>query len=204
MPRVRAHAASGVPPSPRHDTDGLPAPGAARPCPARPHRLGPVGRDRRRCRGPLGIRRRESLQRAVPRNLRGVARRHPEARLTGRDISTAFSEHDRAFRAVPRLRRAALNAAVLDEAECTGHDRATEDLRAALADAVRTADQLQDGLLSNRTIGKALGLLMAQYHLDDEAAFDKLRDHSRDLNLKIRDLAQRIVDHHNSGCRSAD
>ncbi|WP_188113576.1 ANTAR domain-containing protein [Nocardioides humilatus] len=93
---------------------------------------------------------------------------------------------------------------MLDEAECTGHDRATEDLRAALADAVRTADQLQDGLLSNRTIGKALGLLMAQYHLDDEAAFDKLRDHSRDLNLKIRDLAQRIVDHHNSGCRSAD
>jgi GAF domain-containing protein len=66
--------------------------------------------------------------------------------------------------------------------------------------AQRTADQLQDGLLSNRTIGKAMGLVMAQYRLDDEAAFVKLRDHSRELNMKVRTLAEEIVAHHNRGC----
>lgn len=68
--------------------------------------------------------------------------------------------------------------------------------------AERTAAQLQEALLSNRTIGKAIGLVMAQYRLDEEAAFLKLRDHSRDLNMKIRALAQQIVNHHNRGAGS--
>ncbi|MEZ0580510.1 ANTAR domain-containing protein [Nocardioides sp. MH1] len=76
-------------------------------------------------------------------------------------------------------------------------------LRNQAREARRTADQLQDGLISNRTIGKALGLMMAQYALDDDEAFTKLRNHSRDLNMKIRDLAERIVAHHNGGTRSA-
>jgi AmiR/NasT family two-component response regulator len=41
---------------------------------------------------------------------------------------------------------------------------------------------------------------MAQYRLDDEAAFVKLRDHSRELNMKVRTLAEEIVAHHNRGC----
>lgn len=73
-------------------------------------------------------------------------------------------------------------------------------LARAAEQAQRTADQLQDGLLSNRTIGKALGLVMAQYRLDEDAAFVKLRDHSRELNMKVRVLAEEIVSHHNRGC----
>lgn len=76
-------------------------------------------------------------------------------------------------------------------------------LKRAAERAQRTADQLQDGLLSNRTIGKALGLLMAQYRLDDEAAFVKLREHSRELNMKVRVLAEEIVAHHNRGRQTA-
>lgn len=76
------------------------------------------------------------------------------------------------------------------------------ELRNRARVAERTAAQLQQGLMSNRTIGKALGLVMAQYRLDDEAAFVKLRDHSRDLNMKIRALAEQIVNHHNRGART--
>lgn len=64
--------------------------------------------------------------------------------------------------------------------------------------------QLRQALSTNRVIGYAIGLLMAQYRLDDKAAYEKLRDHSRDLNLKMRDLATQIVEHHNRGCRLED
>ncbi|WP_183092627.1 ANTAR domain-containing protein [Nocardioides stalactiti] len=75
------------------------------------------------------------------------------------------------------------------------------ELRLLARRSEEVVDQLQQGLLSNREIGKALGLLMAQYQLDDDAAFDKLRDHSRDLNVKLRLLAAEIVAHHNRGTR---
>ena len=75
--------------------------------------------------------------------------------------------------------------------------------RAALATQVEhnqaVAEQLRQGLESNRQIGKALGLLMAMYHLDEQAAFEKLRGHSRDLNIKLRQIAEEMVTHHNQG-----
>jgi AmiR/NasT family two-component response regulator len=52
---------------------------------------------------------------------------------------------------------------------------------------------------SSREIGKALGLMMAQYKLDDEAAIEKLKGYSQDLNIKLREMAQDIVAHHNQG-----
>lgn len=70
----------------------------------------------------------------------------------------------------------------------------------AATQAMEVADQLQQAQLSNREIGKAIGLLMAQYRIDDSAAYEKLRHHSRDLNIKMRDLAAEIVGHHNEGC----
>lgn len=81
--------------------------------------------------------------------------------------------------------------------------RAEEEKRRAIqAIASRdheVAEQLREGLESNRQIGKALGLMMSQYKLDDQAAFEKLRGYSRDLNLKLRQIAEDIVAHHNQG-----
>lgn len=70
------------------------------------------------------------------------------------------------------------------------------------AEAAERARQLQEAVLTNREIGYAIGLLMAHYHLDDQAAYEKLRSHSRDLNLKMRDLAAQMIEHHNEGCRA--
>lgn len=71
------------------------------------------------------------------------------------------------------------------------------------ASAQRVADQLKAGLESNRQIGKALGLLMAQYEIDDSEAFGKLRSASRDMNIKLHAIARELVEHHNAGADHA-
>ena len=63
----------------------------------------------------------------------------------------------------------------------------------------RQAATLREGMQTNREIGKAVGLMMAFHKISDEEAFDMLRRTSQDLNLKLRDVAQRVVDHHNQG-----
>lgn len=65
------------------------------------------------------------------------------------------------------------------------------------------AERLHEGMESNRQIGKALGLIMAQYKVDEHSAFNKLRDHSNDLNIKLREIAAELVEHHNRGYPSA-
>jgi transcriptional regulator with GAF, ATPase, and Fis domain len=58
------------------------------------------------------------------------------------------------------------------------------------------AETLQAGLESNREIGKAVGLLMAFHKIGDAEAFQMLRKTSQDLNLKLAEVAQQILDHH--------
>jgi GAF domain-containing protein len=60
------------------------------------------------------------------------------------------------------------------------------------------ARSLREGLASNREIGKAIGLMMAFHKVGDDEAFEILRKASQDMNLKIREIAGQIVDHHNS------
>ncbi|MGA8210255.1 MAG: GAF and ANTAR domain-containing protein [Nocardioidaceae bacterium] len=61
----------------------------------------------------------------------------------------------------------------------------------------RAAATLRAGLESNREIGKAIGLMMAFHKISDDAAFALLRRTSQDMNLKLRDVARKVVDHHN-------
>jgi hypothetical protein len=61
----------------------------------------------------------------------------------------------------------------------------------------KAARTLRDGLLSNREIGKAIGLLMAFHGIDDDAAFAMLRRTSQELNVKLVEVARRVVDDHN-------
>jgi transcriptional regulator with GAF, ATPase, and Fis domain len=57
---------------------------------------------------------------------------------------------------------------------------------------------LRRGLLSNREIGKAVGMLMVLNGLDEHAAFDVLRRYSQDLNIKLADVARTVIEHRGS------
>jgi len=61
----------------------------------------------------------------------------------------------------------------------------------------RAAATLREGLESNREIGKAIGLMMAFHKISDQEAFELLRSTSQDMNLKLREVARRVVEHHN-------
>ena len=56
------------------------------------------------------------------------------------------------------------------------------------------ASSLRRGLLSNREIGKAVGMLMMLHSMGEDEAFDLLRRHSQSLNIKLADVARRVID----------
>ena len=56
------------------------------------------------------------------------------------------------------------------------------------------ASSLRKGLLSNREIGKAVGMLMMLHDMNEDQAFDLLRRHSQGLNIKLADVARRVID----------
>lgn len=56
------------------------------------------------------------------------------------------------------------------------------------------ADNLLKALHSNREIGKAVGLLMATHGVSEEEAFETLKRSSMDLNVRLAELARRVVD----------
>jgi transcriptional regulator with GAF, ATPase, and Fis domain len=56
------------------------------------------------------------------------------------------------------------------------------------------AASLSRGLLSNREIGMAVGMLMLLHGISEEEAFDMLRRHSQELNVKLADVARAVVE----------
>ncbi|OBI37303.1 antitermination regulator [Mycobacterium sp. E1386] len=56
------------------------------------------------------------------------------------------------------------------------------------------ATSLRRGLLSNREIGKAVGMLMLLHDMTETQAFDLLRRHSQALNIKLADVAREVID----------
>ena len=56
------------------------------------------------------------------------------------------------------------------------------------------ATSLRRGLLSNREIGKAVGMLMLLHDMSEDAAFDLLRRHSQALNIKLAEVARAVID----------
>ena len=56
------------------------------------------------------------------------------------------------------------------------------------------ADNLQTALAGRAVIDQAKGILMGQQRVDADAAFDMLRRASQRENVKLRDIAQRVVD----------
>ena len=62
-------------------------------------------------------------------------------------------------------------------------------------EARASAENLRRGLVSNREIGKAIGLLMAAHDVNDAQAFEILRSASNTTNVRLADLAARITRH---------
>ncbi|WP_036519103.1 GAF and ANTAR domain-containing protein [Nocardia sp. 348MFTsu5.1] len=60
--------------------------------------------------------------------------------------------------------------------------------------SVREKEQLRTALNSRDLIGQAKGMIMERYHLDSTAAFRLLAKLSQDSNVKLVDVAQRVVD----------
>jgi ANTAR domain/GAF domain len=58
------------------------------------------------------------------------------------------------------------------------------------------ASTLRRGLESNREIGKAIGLLMAMHDIDDDQAFQMLAKVSQEMNVKVAEVANRVIAHH--------
>ena len=59
--------------------------------------------------------------------------------------------------------------------------------------------QLNDALTSRIVIEQAKGMIAQQQNIDMEEAFLTLRNHARNHNLRLLDLAQSIIDAHPSG-----
>ena len=53
---------------------------------------------------------------------------------------------------------------------------------------------LNVALDGRKLIGQAQGILMATYDLDQDRAFEVLRRYSQDHNIKLREVAQDIVE----------
>jgi ANTAR domain/GAF domain len=61
-------------------------------------------------------------------------------------------------------------------------------------DEERRADTLQAALRTRETIGEALGILMERERISADQAFEILRRASQHLNIKLREVAQNLVD----------
>ena len=62
------------------------------------------------------------------------------------------------------------------------------------SDAVRLTNQLRDAIASRSVIEQAKGVLMARLGIDDLTAFARLRHDSQHRNVKLRQVAQEVVD----------
>lgn len=66
--------------------------------------------------------------------------------------------------------------------------------RAQVLDQAETrADTLQAALQTSRRIGMAMGILMARHGSTSEEAFERLRRHSANHNIKLRDVAEEVL-----------
>jgi GAF domain-containing protein len=65
---------------------------------------------------------------------------------------------------------------------------------AAAVLASRDSQQLQAALLSRDLIGQAKGMLMERFDVDAGGAFDMLRKLSQQMNVRLAEIAQRIVE----------
>ncbi len=87
----------------------------------------------------------------------------------------------------------AFDTASVEQAVTLGAFATVASTAAARSEDVTT---LRRGLTSNRSIGQAIGMLMALNNVSDAAAFDILRRTSQNSNVKLIDVATAIIRGH--------
>jgi hypothetical protein len=88
------------------------------------------------------------------------------------------------------------NRSDIDDLQASGQlDHALlEALQEKGVSQVELAQNLRRALESSRRIGAAVGIVMAQRLITEEAAFELLRTLSQNRNMKLRDVADRVVE----------
>ena len=81
------------------------------------------------------------------------------------------------------------------DAETTGMVLAAHAATAVVTH--RRETELQTALLSRDRIGQAKGIIMERFGIDDVQAFQMLRRLSQDSNVKLTEIAQRVIDTRN-------
>ncbi len=146
----------------------------------------------------------EAIRRGIPFIVESMAddRRWPRfgPRAAEKGILSSLSlplrVHDRTL--------GALNLYSRSRRRFTAEDERTATLFAAQAavalanahafDRVRAvASQLEEGLKSSRVIGLAMGILVEREHCTENEAFDMLRAISQNTNIKLRDVAEQLL-----------
>lgn len=69
---------------------------------------------------------------------------------------------------------------------------------------VRREQDLNIALQTRKIIGQAIGMVMERYGLDERRAFEYLTRVSQHSNIKLRDIAQEIVEQGNERARSSE
>jgi hypothetical protein len=85
----------------------------------------------------------------------------------------------------------------LFDAESAGRAAVLASFASVAINAVAKGEDsasLRRGLLSNREIGKAVGMLMMLHQMTEDQAFDLLRQHSQALNIKLAEVARAVID----------
>jgi GAF domain-containing protein len=123
-------------------------------------------------------------------------------------VPAALAAGYRSVTAVPlRLRDQVIGALNIFDARAAALPERDQRLAQALADVatigilqqrsthrrVMVAEQLQQALNSRILIEQAKGVLAERHGVDMEASFESLREHSRNHNLKLTDVARRVV-----------
>jgi DNA-binding response OmpR family regulator/two-component sensor histidine kinase len=78
-------------------------------------------------------------------------------------------------------------------ARVRAHDQMNQLRDLAIGEAETTVGQLRQALQTNRTIGTAVGIVMAGYQLDQQRAFQVLVRTSQQNNRKLQDVAAEVV-----------
>jgi len=102
---------------------------------------------------------------------------------------------------VDRRKGAALNlfsdTPNLFDAESAGRAAVLASFASVAINAIakgEDAASLRRGLLSNREIGKAVGILMTLNGISEDESFEVLHRHSQDLNIKLADVARQVIE----------
>ncbi|HQY98736.1 MAG TPA: ATP-binding protein [Propionicimonas sp.] len=99
----------------------------------------------------------------------------------------------RAWVQFPRPRQIGTDEMIAADLLAQAFGLAVDRLVAAQQAAGRQAN-LQQAMDSHRLIGQAVGILVERHRLRPGEAFDRLKQASQNRNLKLRDIAQRVIE----------